>query len=85
MGLNQNWVVALKEDFPDYLDVIDQSKINFEPHLDLIEDYYFCKQRIRLLRDSEESSLLKEFIIVFEDLKDEIQKVLSNQSSYLND
>ena len=76
-GLNQIWLDAVNEDFPESAIIIDRLDKRIEHHSELIEDYYICKQQIKALEKSDKTELLNEYTIVFEDLKKEIQNMLT--------
>lgn len=73
----QMWIEELKIDFPEYAETIDRLDWEVEQFLELIEDYYICKERIRRLEKSEKNSLMGEFIALQVGLKLEIRLMLS--------
>ena len=75
--IQQLWINVLKEDFPEYSEIIDSPDTSSELYFQLIEDYYFCKQQIKMLKKTGKSTLMQGFIEVHEDLKQEILLMLS--------
>ena len=75
-GFGRLWINALKEDFPEYIEAIDRLDTKIDLHFELIEDYYFCRQKIKMLEKSRNTELLEEFTVVFEDLKEDIRQIL---------
>ena len=65
------------EDFPESGEIIDLLDKKFDLHLELLEDYYFCRQQIKVLKKLGKKELLKEYTVVFEELKEEIRLMLS--------
>lgn len=71
------WINELKNDFLEYTEIIELIDWEAEKFLELIEDYYFCKQQIKMLKKTGKSTLMQGFIEVHEDLKQEILLMLS--------
>ncbi len=74
-GLLSNWINSLKEDFPEYAKSIEKLDLNIE----LVEDYYICKEHLKMLQNSQKSELLQEFSQALEALKVEIHNALLNE------
>ena len=49
------WINELKSDFPEYLEIIELIDWEVEQFLELLEDYYFCKQQIKMLVGEDQS------------------------------
>ena len=75
--LKQIWINAVNEDFPEFAITMNRLDKKIELHAELIEDYYVCKQQIKILEKSNKNSLLTKYIIVLEDLREEIRQMLA--------
>ncbi len=75
----QFWINELKTDFPEYLEVIELLNWQAEHFLELAEDYFFCKQQIKMLDKMGKTSLMKEFEVAQDQLKQDIRQVLSEK------
>ena len=76
-GLDQMWINAVIEDFPEFGEALDRLDKKIDLQFELIEDYYICKQQIKLLENSKKAALLKEYTVAFDDLKEDIRLMLS--------
>ena len=73
------WINELKIDFPEYSEIIELLDWEVEQFLELAEEYYFCKHHIKMLKKSGKTKLLKEFRILLDDLKSDINTLLSKK------
>ena len=66
------YIDLFKKDFSEYLEIIDQLEVQNDLFLDLIEDYYYCKERFKIIEKRKEEGKLKQFKDELDSLREEI-------------
>ena len=73
------WINELRNDFPEYSEIIELLDWEVEQFLELAEEYYFCKHHIKMLKKSGKYHLVNEFQILLDDLKSDISSLFNKR------